>query len=103
MNHGHREPVRIKYTEGCDFLRGEHPDTRSNKEFLKALDIFLLRNKISKNIIKGNRKPIMCIETKIVFGSRLECCREMGISVSLMSRHVNGLLKTAGGYTFKHL
>lgn len=42
-------PVRTKYTEINQlFPRGQHPDERTNKEFLRDLDNKLFVNKVLK-------------------------------------------------------
>lgn len=52
---------------------------------------------------KGNRKPIICIETKRVYSSCKEASDKTGINVSSINHAVNGLYETAGGFRWERI
>lgn len=47
--------------------------------------------------------PIRCIETGYEYESAAEAAKELGIAQSNLSMHLNGTLKTCGGYTFERI
>lgn len=48
-------------------------------------------------------RPVICIETGERFESANKACNRFGLNPSNMSGHLNGRLKTIGGYTFKYV
>lgn len=48
-------------------------------------------------------KKVICIETGTVFASAVDCSKNMGIDRSNISKVCRGVVKTAGGYSFKYL
>ncbi len=85
------------------FIRGEHPDTRSNAEFLRDL-----QNKLFK---KGYRKkqramiPILCHQNGKEYRSYNAAERDLGLCDSCIGKHFKGLnvLGQLKGYTFEIL
>jgi hypothetical protein len=91
-------PYRERFDLGrCPiFPRGEHPDTRTNKEWLIKMgfvkDPRITNKRYPKDIKKGypNRKRLMCIDTGEIFeGIRLAEAK-LGISNSNLGKHLKG-------------
>ena len=61
--------------------------------------------KISKKSKGKSRiaQKIYCVELERTFNSQQDAVKELGICISSMSKAVNGLRKTAGGYHWKRL
>lgn len=54
-------------------------------------------------IRKKNGKPIICIETSIIYDSINQCAKEMNIDRKGIERVLNGKYEQAKGYTFKYI
>lgn len=63
----------------------------------------LLSEQIKKNISEGHKKKILCIETNIVYNSREEAAKAVGVSPSGVGRAANGEQKTSAGYHWRYL
>lgn len=50
----------------------------------------------------GRTRPIMEIESKIVYASQTDAASKLAISASAISRHLNGQLSHVNGYTFEY-
>lgn len=51
---------------------------------------------------KKDKKPIICIETGIMYPSIHECSRQMNLSATSICAVLNGRCKSTGGYHFKY-
>lgn len=62
------------------------------------------RDKIAEKLEGNNNsgKPVICIETGVVYKSVKEAERQTGIHNSGINRVVNGKMKTSGGYHWKY-
>jgi hypothetical protein len=84
------------------FLRGEHPDKRSDKEFIE-----LMRQRgYERNTTKGRMcKGVRCNELNKDFRSFRECERFFGMGNDTLRQYFLGMRKTKKliGYTFKVL
>lgn len=50
-----------------------------------------------------NSKPVLCVETKVVYPSMSECSRQTGFSQGHISSCCRGKLKTAYGYHWQYV
>lgn len=55
------------------------------------------------NTIKGNNKPIKCVETGKVFDSITIAAQEMNLNYERISHVCCGIQKTTGGYHFEYI
>ena len=46
-------------------------------------------------------RPVFCEETRRVYKTHAEACRQLGVYASTISLVVHGRLKTTGGYRFR--
>lgn len=63
---------------------------------------WLHESAVVKERRKRETRPVRCIETGEEYESAAECARELGISPSNLSNHLNKVLKRVGGYTFEY-
>ena len=55
------------------------------------------------NAIKGNNKPIKCVETGKIFDSITIAAKEMNLNYERISHVCCGIQKTTGGYHFEYI
>lgn len=78
---------------------------KCRSEWLSKENELKLRQTL-KNINIGNKhscKPIMCIETQVVYEGVLDAYKKTGIHMSNISLVCKGKRKTAGGYRWKYV
>ena len=56
-----------------------------------------------KNISEGHKKKILCIETNIIYNSRGEAAKAIGVSPSGIGRAATGEQQTSGGYHWRYI
>jgi hypothetical protein len=87
--------------EKCEplFPRGEHPDQRSDREFLRAIE--------KKVYITGRRPPnsivLMCLNNGKEYSSIKAVKEDLGISTVNIQKHLRGYYSHIQGYKFKRL
>ena len=96
-----REPINTSiHFSDDDVFRGEHPDTRSNEEFLAI--ITGKPRKRANHSGYWEAKKVVCIETGYTYNSISEAARFMGIRKSHLSAHLYGKVgKIKGKLTFR--
>ena len=62
-----------------------------------------LSKEVRKNISEGHKKKILCIETNIIYNSREEAAKAVGVSPSGVGRAATGEQKTSGGYHWRYI
>ena len=107
------EKSTIKITHGEkntyeQFFRGEHPDTRSNTEFLKSIGVKIAeKRRIGMKwypLKRGNRsKAVICINTKKEYPSIEDAAIEVNVPLTRMWRHINGYHEEVAGMRFKYI
>lgn len=55
------------------------------------------------NIPKPKRNKVICIETKIIYNSILECAKQMNLKHGAICKVCNGKMRSTGGYHFKQI
>ena len=90
------------------FPRGEHPDTRTNVQFLRDLENKFFKKQYVEKVIKSlkrypNRKPIMCLNTGEIYEGINIAERILGISNGNIRRQINGDYTHVKGLRFKYL
>lgn len=58
---------------------------------------------VCKNISEGHKKKVLCIETGIIYPSRNEAAKAVGVSPSGIGRAINGEQKTSAGYHWRYI
>lgn len=56
-----------------------------------------------KGNIPGNTRKVICVETKVIYGSITKASNEKGISRTVIIYACIGRQKTAGGYHWKYV
>jgi len=92
------------------FPRNEHPDTRSNKEFLAIIKGKVLEKQIKSSIWypakRGNRsKPVICLNNKKEYHNIQDASKELKVPMTRLWRHLNGfrLYDSVNGFKFRYL
>jgi nucleoid-associated protein YgaU len=88
------------------FPRGQHPDTRTNKEFLRDLENKLFVKRVEKKARLGNRaRAVICLTTNKQYLSIQEAADEMKVPLTRMFRHLKGyeLYQSINGNKFQYL
>jgi len=95
------------------FPRGEHPDTRSNSEFLRDLENKLFVNRVEKRsrpqkieVIRRRyhkKGPIKCINTGDIYKSAKEAEVKLSITQGFVSKVLSGDRKSVHGLNFIYL
>ena len=87
--------------------KGKNVSKETREKFIKELNPFYGKHhseetlkKISDKVIK---KRVMCIETGNIYGSIVECSKEMKIDRSNISKVCKGKQSNIKGYTFKYV
>jgi hypothetical protein len=95
------------------FPRGQHPDTRSNRQAMEAIKRKLGLKKVlfnekwypknSTRPYRRNMKPVICNETQKVYASYRDACDDLGVGFPSMSKHLKGYSeqRTVKGLTFR--
>lgn len=55
-----------------------------------------------QHISDGHKKPVICIETGIIYESRNAAAQAVGVAASGIGRAINGEQQTSGGYHWKY-
>lgn len=85
-------------SENDDVFRGQHPDTRTNQEFLRDLENKLFVNRVERKVIAEQKRtyvdgPVMCVQTGEVFQSAAAAELAMGLTRGGVSKVLNGVRK----------
>jgi hypothetical protein len=98
---------------GDIFFRGEHPDTRSAKEFLKIIDQRFGTQTASDKWYPGKRghkggtnsRLIFCTTNGKIYESIKEAGQDLGIGTYNFAKHLRGdrMHSHIGGYRFKEI
>ena len=85
-----------------DFFRGEHPDTRTNEEFLRDIENKMFVKSVeSKSKRQYISSRVMCVQTGQVFIDCADAEVRLNLCKGVVSRHLNGEKKRiAWKYTF---
>lgn len=88
------------------FPRGEHPDTRSNKEWLILMGFEKSRRSTAKWFHKEkrtNRRPVLCINTGERYDGITIAEKDLGLHKGDISAHIRGERDSVRGYRFKFI
>lgn len=77
--------------------------TRSENILHRCLELGVVPSQAKMNALcisaaKANRKPVVCLETGVVYGSARAAFNHTGVAYGNISKCANGKIKTAGGY-----
>jgi hypothetical protein len=101
--------MKRKYINDNDkcavFPRCQHPDTRSNKDFLRELENRLFIKRIEDKAKRAYRdSKVMCIQTGEVFESAADADNKLGLTRGATSNVLRGVRKLANWkYSFVYV
>ena len=105
-----REPINpnSQLDQNDDVFRGEHPDTRTDEEFLRDLENkMFVRNVIKKSLHKRGPSgtKIICVTNGKIYDSIREAANDIDTHSSNICKHLQGnkMYTSCRGLTFKLL
>lgn len=110
-NNGYRKKMKIHRLVAQAFIPNpqnkpevNHIDENKQNNMVENLEWLTSKENSNYGTRNGRiSKPILCVETGIVYKSAKECAKLMGIKYpSAITRSAKGTAKTAYGYTFKY-
>lgn len=82
------------------FPRCQHPDNRTIREAVTAIRMKLGMKPIKYNDkwyprestrpYRSNMKPVLCLDTGVVYASYREACEQLDLRIDSMSKHLKG-------------
>lgn len=94
------------------FFRGEHPDTRTNSQFLRDLGMKQVEKKLQtriwyplKRTVGRGGMEIKCLANGKTYGSMREAAADLGVNHTNLSKHLKGhrAYSHVGGMKFEYV
>lgn len=79
-------------------LYGKHPSDETRAKMSKSRKESALVQEHMQKMNKAKAKPVLCVETKIIYESARQAARETGLGQGNISAACRGLFKQAYGY-----
>ena len=87
------------------FLRGEHPDTRTNRQFCEDMGWAksVTAHKWYPKRAGPYRKRVVCLNNGREYESINKCADDLGLDRKLVGKQILGYIKTHRGFKFERL
>lgn len=86
------------YARICNYFSKDHELTESDIDFIIEKEL-----EIIKSTPLRRSGSILCVETGKIYNSQCAAAEDIGISQPLISEALRGVMKKAGGYTWKRI